>query len=1058
MTVKTTAEQIRIIEYDPSYAKAVAEMWNRSNESWGGGTNQRTEDTVRREMEISSNLNVFLAVDGEEVVGFCSFAHYRQDEGALYVPLLNVRPDYHGYKVGRNLILNAVRTTIEAGWPRLDLFTWAGNTKAVPMYKKCGFFWEKNEDYVHLMNFIPTVLQTEALAPYFEQLDWYADSTRELPIQPDGRRERGFDFFDYTWQKGELSLRAEFEKTGRGLTALDTPDYEIFTEIDDHELVFGSTYKIRYHIKNRSASDLAIEIKGQNDKNIRFALSAAPTLAPGETVIVEGEFELDSIREEQNDKKTHPVVMSKWIIGGKRAEFRTGVVPKFPLKMRMELPTRELYPGLPAELYLNVENNFSAEAEFSFDLPEVEFLTWADRAVSFTVPAKSKASILVPFTLNSYGLYSRDIEVTAIPAGEKAVSFISKLSVLMKGTHGRFGGENGDQWVAVNGAYSIHLNNNDNGMWIEYPGSSHNFWLTHPKLGKPFAEEFSKKQAKEVKIYSEGEGQILETLYESDEFPGLEIKRVAKLFANGIAEFYSEVRNTSNQTLEEDMYLLTNFGFFGKRLILPYQGHYVDMGDAYSGDPSYWDSAQITENWLFSKEENVTCGVCWDPSLKLLRPEYPLGLEHNLGQISAGDVVRTKTLVFALNTFLKWSDFRTFARKQLDPITPVLDDHLELMLGGGNLFAAGALHAELIERKMTPLNGSLELYVQTDRGEEQKVAEMELQREQNLYSAGFELSPEEAESSSEHSQSVQKVRVVYRGEDRIQERTGLWFPQTETAAVVCDTEEGPVGSIYTVSNGVLSIAAAPDFGSVVHSLKHHGEEWLDSSYPEAAPRSWWNPWHGGLGVGISGIGGFSRLEEPRSAAWTEQMDVQGNVWRGLRITTSIEKQEKNRGIVVNQHYLMLPGVPVLCVLHSVTNDSGMTLPNYSLSEENYIKPSPVYAEGWMEFSKEGKFLLGTVETYLEAKGLLRIGASSRKDMLHMVSSHPNQSASAYVNNKVFNHGVHHHLPLLNGGTVWTQPSFLVMGELALNSEDVRSLLKLTFARPTDEKEILNADH
>ncbi|WKL03371.1 hypothetical protein Q0F98_07005 [Paenibacillus amylolyticus] len=36
---------------------------------------------------------------------------------------------------------------------------------------------------MHLMNFIPTILQTEALAPYFEELDWYADSTRELVIE-----------------------------------------------------------------------------------------------------------------------------------------------------------------------------------------------------------------------------------------------------------------------------------------------------------------------------------------------------------------------------------------------------------------------------------------------------------------------------------------------------------------------------------------------------------------------------------------------------------------------------------------------------------------------------------------------------------------------------------------------------------------------------------------------------------------------------------------------------------------------------------------------------------
>lgn len=1050
MTAIIPTEQIRIIEYDPSYAGAVAEMWNRSNESWGGGTNHRTEDSVRREMEVSANLHVFLAVDGKEVVGFCSFAHYRQDEGALYVPLLNVRPDYHGYKVGRNLILNAVRKTVEAGWPRLDLFTWAGNTKAVPMYKKCGFFWEKNEDYVHLMNFIPTVLQTEALAPYFEELDWYADSTRELPIQPDGRRERGFDFFDYTWQKGELSLRAEFEKSGRGLTALDTPDYEITTEIDDHDLVFGSAYKIRYVIKNRSASELAVEIKGQHDKNIRFDLSAVHTLAAGETVIVEGNFELDPVREEQNDKKTHPVVKSQWIIGGKRAEFRIGVAPKFPVKMKIALPTRELYPGLPAELYLNVENNFASEAEFAFDLPEEEFLQWGERTVRFTVQAKSKASIPVPFTLLSYGLYSQDIEVTAVPAGQKAVSFTSKLSVLMKGTQGRFGGQAGDQWVAVNGAFSLHMNKSDNGMWIEYPGSSHNFWWTFPKLGKPFAEEFSKKQAVSVKIYPEGESQVLEALYASDEFPGMEITTVAKLFANGIAEFHHELCNTSGKALDENMYVLTNFGFFGRRLILPYQGHYVDMGDAYYGDPGLWDSDQVTENWMFCKEENVTCGICWDPSLKLLRPEYTLGLEHNLGRISAGEVVRTKATVFALNTFPKWPEFRAFARKQKNSVIPVLDDHLELTLGGGNPFAAGALQAELLERKMTPLAGSLELYVQNDGGAEQRVAGTQLQREQDLRSAGFELAPEDMGSPG-HCESGGKVRVVYRGEDRIQERSGLWFPQTETT-VVCGIEEGPAGSIYTVSNGVLSIAAAPQFGSVVHSLKHRGEEWLDSSYPEAVPRSWWNPWYGGLGVGISGMGGFSRQQEPRTAAWVERIDVYGNVWKGLRLTTSIEKQEANRGITINQHYLMLPGVPVLCMLHSVTNGSGLVLPQYSLSDESYFKPSPVFSEGWMEFPGEGKFLLGKVEAQLDSKGILRVGATSRKDMLHVVNNYPNQGALVYVNNKVFAYDVDHHLPLLNGETAWTQPTFLIMGGSPLNPEDVRGLLKLAFTSPTDEKE------
>ncbi|MFS0858561.1 GNAT family N-acetyltransferase [Paenibacillus taichungensis] len=1049
MTVTSIIEQIRIIEYDPSYAAAVADMWNRSNESWGGGTNQRTEDTVRREMETSSNLHVFLAVHETEVVGFCSFAHYRYDENALYVPLLNVRPDYHGYKVGRNLILNAVRKTVEAGWPRLDLFTWAGNTKAVPMYKKCGFFWEKKDDNVHLMNFIPTILQTEALAPYFEELDWYADSTRELVIEPDGRRERGFDFFDYSWKKGDISLRAEFEKSGRGLTALETPDYEITTEIDDHDLVFGSAYKVRYRITNRSASELKFEIKGQNNKNIRFALDVARAVAPGETVIVEGEFQLDPVQEEQSQNKTHPVVTSTWLIGGKKAEFRMGVAPKFPAKINTALPVKELYTGIPADLYLNVENNFDSEAEFTFDLPEDAFLEWTEPSVRFTVPAKGKASVPVTFILRSYGLYSREVEVTAVPTDRQAVSFTTKLSVLMKGTQGRYGGENGDQWVAVNGAFSLHMSKQENNMWIEYPGSVHTFWWTYPKLGKPFAEEFSKKQAKEVNIYPEGENQVLEALYESEDFPGLEIKSVAKLSANGIAEFHHEIGNTRSAELEEDMFLMTNFGFFGNRLILPYQGRYVDMGDAYSGDPSHWDSSQITENWLFCKEEYGACGIYWDPSLKLLRPEHTLGLQHELGRIPAGAVVQTKATVFALNTFAKWLDFRSFAQKRRSPVLPKLDNHLELALGGGNPFAQDVLTAELIERKMVPLAGNLELYVQNGGTPEHLAADMELNREQDLRSTKLEFSPEGKDETGE-SEFGWKVRAVYRGEDRIHERTALWYPQTGTA-VDCVIEEGPAGPVYTVSNGVLSMAAAPGFGSVVHSLKYQGEEWLDSTYPEAAPRSWWNPWYGGLGVGIPGMNGFSRQLEQRSAAWTERKDDYGNVWKGIQITTRIEKHEANRGITVQQHYLMLPGVPVLCEMHSVTNDSGLTL-DYSLSEEHFFKPSPVFADGWLEHPEQGRYPLGKVDGYLQSKGFLRMGAVSRKDMLHAVNRYPNQNAAGFVNNVVLGHSVYHNLPLLNGETVWTEPTYLILGQIPLNPEDVRGLLQLDFATSKGEKE------
>lgn len=62
-------------------------------------------------------------MDGDVVVGYCGLSEYREDEGALYIPLLNVRVDYHGKKIGKLLLLKAIERSIELGWPRLDLYT-----------------------------------------------------------------------------------------------------------------------------------------------------------------------------------------------------------------------------------------------------------------------------------------------------------------------------------------------------------------------------------------------------------------------------------------------------------------------------------------------------------------------------------------------------------------------------------------------------------------------------------------------------------------------------------------------------------------------------------------------------------------------------------------------------------------------------------------------------------------------------------------------------------------------------------------------------------------------
>lgn len=161
---------VELIQYAEIYAKAIAEMWNNSKEGWNGEDWSSTEQSVKDSENNSAYIQLTLAKIKDLIAGYCKLTIDHFEKDTLYIDLLNVRDDFHGMKIGKKLVLNAVNKTIELGYPRLDLFTWPGNLKAVPLYKKCGFFWEKRDNTCHLINLIPTVLKTELFQDFFKKL------------------------------------------------------------------------------------------------------------------------------------------------------------------------------------------------------------------------------------------------------------------------------------------------------------------------------------------------------------------------------------------------------------------------------------------------------------------------------------------------------------------------------------------------------------------------------------------------------------------------------------------------------------------------------------------------------------------------------------------------------------------------------------------------------------------------------------------------------------------------------------------------------------------------
>ena len=250
---ETLENGIQIVEYEDSLAATIADMWNRSNDAWGGGSGIKTASQVIARNAGAAHYNVYIAMAGEEAVGYCSLARYFGDADTLYISLLGVRPDYHGKKVGKALVLQCMERTMELGYSRIDLHTWSGNTSAVPLYKKCGYLWEDRPDSTHLVNFIPMILKTELFADFFKKADWYNHSTRSLDIVPDGVKMNNFEIFGYSWEMDGETLAVGFERTGRRMRLIETNDYRIELMANEHALAFGLDYTCTFTLKIKQA-------------------------------------------------------------------------------------------------------------------------------------------------------------------------------------------------------------------------------------------------------------------------------------------------------------------------------------------------------------------------------------------------------------------------------------------------------------------------------------------------------------------------------------------------------------------------------------------------------------------------------------------------------------------------------------------------------------------------------------------------------------------------------------------------------------------------------------
>ena len=1036
---KTMDNGIKIAEYDESLAAALADMWNKSGDSWGGDNSVRTAEQIIAEYSSGAFFNVFLAVnENNEVVGLCSFDRYYKDADTTYVHVLNVRPDYHGKKVGKELVLACVNRTIELGYPRVDIHTWAGNTKAVPLYKKCGFLWEDRADTTHLSNYIPTVLKTELFADFFKTAHWYDDSTKIIEIKPDGVKINKFEVYGYSWEKDGKNLAVGFEKTGRRMRYIETDDYKIEFIAENHELAFGLNYKCAFKVENKSGKELNIRIEGKNDKGIKFDYTAENTV---ENVSeFSAEFYVEPVTEEIDIWRMHPCVLADVYVNGKHAEFGLGIEPKFPLDVRFVEKRHSLVkPGMIENIYINVKSALSKKASVKFTVPENNMTRFIDNNFAVDVNSNETSMIAAKAEILNCGYEKLDINYSVMLGDGQKVSFSRPLHLVNQGLGNTFSYEMDNEYCAVNGIWKLSLYKHDNFTSFYRAAGDGHARFPMPKLGKPYTDEFNLAKPADVRIYKRDELMVLEADYESAKFKGAVLTAISEFNSSGVISRRHKITNKSDKSMQ--LYLQDGFwSSVGRRSMFSYGGEIHEITDNTAYGFSDLHSEKIDENWIFDNSHSNKSGMYWDKEYKpTTRWGDELLFEYEIGELAPGAVFETKPSVYMSGIFSDCKDFRNYVLGINEEITQYAVDPLDINVNSRNPF----INTDTEKINAVIKNNRLKIYS----------GEIKFTSPDGLFDDATQTNPEKeiTESNIFDLKINKKDPGIYL--TGIDMDFQLWKKTHKRALFVADnsakinTDEK--NGVYTVTNGKLSYKVSPEYFAAVYSLKYGENEWLFSKYPKHEPYAWWNPFIGGINMNIWQMNANLTVREKMTAEFVTVRDNFGTEWTGIKSIVSINEFADHKGLSYEQYYVTQPELPVLCYfVKFINNTGGYKHIGYDMNA--YISGKENLTDIYARITNDNQeYNLRMGDAWSDGDNFIRVSyenKSIRNEKLYIYTDNGRNNGGIGVASDINQCSVwtNANTNIIDGGSSTLRPVFFILTEKELTGDFVGDLDRVVF--------------
>jgi GNAT superfamily N-acetyltransferase len=905
-------------------AELLAEMWNASDKNFPGGVTRgipETADHVMERMERWNRLAIFVVEYDGKIVGYGDLSAESGQKEVAMLFTLNAHPEHHGKGVGKSLVLKILEQTIELGYRQLTLGTWAGNTKAVPLYKKTGFFWVPDTD-VFMHNFIPSILSLPITKGFFSRHNWYQCFKRDLSIKPDDIRWNGIKAFIYEFESDGEMLKFIVDIQSQSITAIETNDLAVSCIVGSEDVPVGLEHPVKWEFKNKHPEKpLQVTLIATAEEGI--ALNTLEKLEVKDEATIEKTFSVATGIKPKHEREPAHKICSTVLIESELLLLEAGV--KIVQPISIEYDGQRVISGKDNErvqIRLRSYLGFPVKGTLFID-PHLD-LKMDKFSADFSLDAKSWTSCL--FWLKMNGRDTVQTKIYAKCSGEREGEGVVQVSTKPKVIAYRpilFGGivksYDDERKVVRLESDVLSVRANLRGGSIDISGMGIGFHQEISELGPPFYSWRMVPPTYEYRLNEKDGHASLTLIAPSDTFPGMVVEKTVTITGSPAVRIDHRIIN--NTTLPQKSKLrVSNYGSSIGKLTLPTKNGLLHQavcgwGMFPEGDQDLSKLPKdYTERWSAIERDGHVVGMVWGESEE---NEFRSGLPQlmfNLPEIPPQSCIDIEPM-YAIVGDGNWEKVRQYWRWLYQPSNvierrrPIAHPVLEVGFEGQPLL-------------VTQESSSAKIVVNSNRGKK-------LNGQLTVEYSGCSTKSFVVSGVDHDNPFVQDVNVEYndlapRIEDACFSLKTDVKTETFSSPVIILGNKGEVkyteeaDNVFSVDNGFMSLKFAPDFFGSIISLERNGVNHLLTAYPEAKPFIFFNPWYGGIHTVTNWVGDQAFAREKFTGEPVSRIGNRGIKWHGFKAICDREHKD-SRWIRLETEYLTYTGSNVIAVISRCIN-------------------------------------------------------------------------------------------------------------------------------------------